>query len=131
MLIHVSSGDEDVKLSDDLRKAILARLNFRKNFLSALDIECATDRLAGYWPPIRSNMETILSSHEQGKPVEDAFSTKIQRKLASTVPPRPIVMLEFKDAFEKLKQLCVDCEEATRLADIDLDPSEYQVNFPV
>ena len=116
-------------MTEDLRKALLARLEFRKNFLSALDIECATDHLAGYWPPIQSNMQAIHSSHELGKPVEDAFSTKIQRRLASTVPPRPIVMLEFKDAFEKLKQLCLDCEDATRLADLELDSSEYQVSY--
>lgn len=34
--------------------------------------------------------------------------------------------MEFKDAFEKLKQLCIDCEEATRFTNLPSDPLEYE-----
>jgi hypothetical protein len=50
----------------------------------------------------------------------------MQRRLASTVPPRPIVEMEFKDALEKLQHLCSDCEEATRFVKLPQDPLEYQ-----
>lgn len=106
---------------------ILVRLEFRKNLLTALDIDCPMDRVEHYWPQIHSNLLTINETHSSGKPVKESFSTKIQRRLASTVPPRPIVELEFKDAFEKLKQLCTDCEEATRFIHLEQDPLEYEV----
>jgi hypothetical protein len=50
----------------------------------------------------------------------------MQRRLASTVPPRPIVELEFKDALDKLLQISSDCEEATRFVKLPQDPLEYQ-----
>ncbi|KAF2199983.1 amino-acid N-acetyltransferas-like protein subunit Mak10 [Delitschia confertaspora ATCC 74209] len=113
-------------ITDDLKKAMLVRLEFRKNFLAALDLECPLDQLNKHWPLMQSNLVAINVTHQLGKPVEGSFSTKIQRRLASTVPPRPIVVLEFKDAFEKLKQLCADCEEATRFTSLPQNPLEYQ-----
>jgi len=119
-------GSPDVEIDDAIRKAIITRLHFRKDFLTALDLDCPLDHLSKYWPPVLANIPNITSTHALGKIVPDSFSTKIQRKLASTVPPRPIVDLAFKDALEKLTQLCTDCEEATRFTDLPLDPLEYQ-----
>ncbi|PSN68170.1 Mak10-domain-containing protein [Corynespora cassiicola Philippines] len=118
--------DPDLKIDESLRVAIITRLEFRKNFLLALDLECQMDRLDAYWPPVLEGLASINTTHQLGKPVPSAFSTKMQRRLASTVPPRPIVELDFKDASEKLKQLCVDCEEATRFVLLPPDPLEYQ-----
>jgi len=67
-----------------------------------------------------------MDTHQLGKAVPGSFSTKIQRRLASTVPPRPIVEVDFREALEKLKQLCLDCEEATGFTDLRIDPLEYQ-----
>jgi hypothetical protein len=78
------------------------------------------------WPSILSHIPEITATHHLGKPVPDSFSTKIQRKLASTVPPRPIVDLAFSSAIEKLQQLCTDCSEATRFVSLPTDPLEYQ-----
>jgi hypothetical protein len=50
----------------------------------------------------------------------------MQRRLASTVPPRPIVELEFKDALDKLLQVTTDCEEATSFVTLPQDPLQYQ-----
>lgn len=116
----------DLEINDVLRAAIIARLQFRKDFITALDLDCPLDLLSNYWPPILQNITAISSTHQLGKIVPGSFSTKIQRRLASTVPPRPIVELEFKDALETLKQLRTDCEEATRFADLPLDPLEYE-----
>lgn len=115
-----------MEINDGLRSAIIARLQFRKDFLLALDLDCPLDSLSNYWPPVLKHIAAITSTHQLGKTVPGSFSTKIQRRLASTVPPRPIVELDFKDAFEKLKQLCIDCEEATGFTNLPLDPLEYQ-----
>ncbi|KAL1602502.1 N-alpha-acetyltransferase, non-catalitic subunit [Paraconiothyrium brasiliense] len=118
--------DSDLKIEDELRLAIIARLHFRKSFLCALDPECPLELLSNFWPPVLPHIDKINDTHHLGKTVPGSFSTKIQRRLASTVPPRPIVEVEFKDALQTLKQLCADCEEATRFKDLPTDPLEYQ-----
>lgn len=94
--------------------------------MTALDLDCPLSLLSTYWPPILQSISTITSTHQLGKIVPGSFSTKMQRRLASTVPPRPIVELDFKDALEKLRQLCIDCKEATRFTMLPPDPLEYQ-----
>ncbi|KAF2731433.1 Mak10-domain-containing protein [Polyplosphaeria fusca] len=116
----------EMEIDPTVRDAIIARLNFRKDFLSALDLECSLDFIDRYWPPVIANLDPINTTHQLGKAVPGAFSFKIQRRLASTVPPRPTVELDFSDAFSKLKQLCTDGEEAVRVMSLDPDPLEYQ-----
>ena len=82
--------------------------------------------MSSSWSPVLSGMTGIKATHQLGKSVPGAFSTKMQRRLASTVPPRPIVEFDFKDALELLEYICVDCEEATRFIDLPQDPLEYQ-----
>jgi hypothetical protein len=113
-------------MDDSLRSAIVSRLQFRKSFLCALDPECPLEILSNFWPPVLPYIEKVDDTHMLGKAVPGSFSTKIQRRLASTVPPRPIVQVELKDALQTLKQLCADCEEATRFKDLPTDPLEYQ-----
>ncbi|KAF2118729.1 amino-acid N-acetyltransferas-like protein subunit Mak10 [Lophiotrema nucula] len=116
----------EMDIEASLRGALIARLKFRKRFLSALDIDFPIDYIRHCWEQVSRKLPTISTTHQLGKVVPESFSFKIQRRLASTVPPRPIVELEFKDAFEKLQQLCIDCDEATRFVDIEPDPLEYQ-----
>lgn len=116
----------DFQIDEALRSAIITRLHFRKAFLCALDPECPLDLLSNFWPPVVLNIDEIHNTHHLATPVPASFSTKIQRRLASTVPPRPIVDVEFKDALQDLKRLCADCEEATRFKDLPTDPLEYQ-----
>lgn len=54
----------------------------------------------------------IEKSHALEIPVPEACSAKLQRKLASTTPPRPIVQLKFADALQHLKHFCRDGAEA-------------------
>jgi hypothetical protein len=116
----------DLKICPILRKAIIDRLSFRLNLLRAFDLDCPLEHLSSYWPPISLSLPLISSTQELGKTVPGSFSTKIQRRLASTVPPRPIVELSFPDAFQNLAQLVKDCEEATRFTSLEPDPLEYQ-----
>lgn len=116
----------DLQIDDALRCAIVARLQFREAFLCALDPECPLEYTSDFWPPLVPKVDEIESTHHLGKPVPGSFSTKIQRRLASTVPPRPIVEVDFKEALQNLRQICADCEEATRFKDLPTDPIEYQ-----
>jgi hypothetical protein len=123
MLTRLST---DLDINDALRSAIVARLEFRKDFLRALDLDLPPDHISYSWPPVLKGIQTLKNTHQLGKIVPGAFSTKMQRRLASTVPPRPIVELEFKDALDKLLQVTTDCEEATRFVTLPQDPLQYQ-----
>ncbi|KAF2280481.1 amino-acid N-acetyltransferas-like protein subunit Mak10 [Westerdykella ornata] len=120
--------DPGLTITDSLRGAITGRLLFRKAFLLALDLDCPLPHSSSTWPPVLSLLPSISTTHQLSVPVPGAFSNKIQRRLASTVPPRPVVELAFSDAFTHLKQLCHDCEEATRVLTIPKDPIEFE-NF--
>jgi hypothetical protein len=52
---------------------------------------------------------------ELSKSVPDAFSVKLQRKLASTVPPRPVVTIAFEAAYKHLERLCHDGRDLTEV----------------
>jgi hypothetical protein len=49
-----------------------------------------------------------LVSQDLAVPVPDAFSVKLQRKLASTVPPRPVVEIALKTAYDQLARFGSD-----------------------
>lgn len=124
--IVTDQASTDLEMSNTHRAAIAARLEFRKEFLRALDLDLPLEIIAYSWPPVLKGIQALKNTHELGKVVPGAFSTKMQRRLASTVPPRPIVELEFKDALERLQHIVTDCEEATRFVALPQDPLEYQ-----
>jgi hypothetical protein len=124
--IYADVNSTDLEINDALRSAIIARLDFRKDFLRALDLDMPLDHISHTWPPVLKGIQSLEKTHQLGQVVPGAFSTKMQRRLASTVPPRPIVEFEFKDALEKLLQITTDCEEATRFTTLPQDPLEYQ-----
>jgi N-alpha-acetyltransferase 35, NatC auxiliary subunit len=98
-------------VNNDLREALDQRLQLRLYFLGAT--ECPKhvkepEVARKPWLEGLKILPAIKSSHALGKPVDDAFSAKLQRKLASTMPPRPIVQLEFEDACGHLLRLFTD-----------------------
>ena len=119
-------SSKSLHINDALRSAILSRISLRKDFLRALDLDLPLDQVSYSWSPILEDLVTLKTTHQLGQIVPGAFTTKMQRRLASTVPPRPIVELEFKDAVGKLQELCIDCQEATRFINLPQDPLEYQ-----
>lgn len=101
-------------ISDNLIDALLLRLELRHIFLDA--VECPKhmkepDMAKKPWKEGLVILPALKKSHSLASPVEDAFSAKLQRKLASTMPPRPIVQLEFDVAFGHLKSLFEDSLE--------------------
>ena len=98
-------------ISKEIAEALGFRLELRYAFLRAIE-------LAGYrknpgsmktpWIEMKAILSHICESHKLGKPVPDSFSAKLQSKLTSTMPPRPIVMVSFEDASAHLKRLFDD-----------------------
>lgn len=107
------------------------RLVFRRNFLSFLNMDTAVIEL--------KSTESILASRHQidllensmaiGKPVEEAFSLKIQRRLASTVPPRPIIKISLESAITYLKRFFQDAIDLQEFLDYR-NPFDLQVSIP-
>ncbi|KAL5083399.1 hypothetical protein Trisim1_001503 [Trichoderma cf. simile WF8] len=98
-------------ISDDLVDALLLRLELRHIFLDA--VECPKhmkepDMAKKPWKEGLTILPALKKSHSLASPVDEAFSAKLQRKLASTMPPRPIVQLDFDVAFGHLKSLFED-----------------------
>lgn len=52
-----------------------------------------------------------------GKPIPDSFTLKIQRKLASTIPPRPMVTISNKVAIDFLRRLLKDAIDMHEILD--------------
>ena len=110
--------DERTPINRTLKGALIDRLVFRRHLLSAVRIEDIMDpRRASIWEQCIEALPELKSTAQHGKPVEGSFSIKIQRKLASTVPPRPMVMLGFDDAHNHLTRLCQYGKEAYRILD--------------
>ncbi|KAM0196808.1 hypothetical protein ACHAPA_007335 [Fusarium lateritium] len=102
------------EISDEIREALDQRLQLRSVFLEATECPKHVKQPNVARKPWLDGLEIlphIKSSHGLGRPVDDAFSVKLQRKLASTMPPRPIVQLDFDDAFVHLTRLFKDGAE--------------------
>jgi len=102
--------DSSPEIGSDLKRALGCRLRFRAQFLKIVDMadsRTPTD-IKDLWTALLATLPDIKTSTHLGKAVPSSFSTKIQRKLASTVPPRPIVQVSQEAAFEHLERLCRD-----------------------
>ncbi|KAG9231003.1 amino-acid N-acetyltransferas-like protein subunit Mak10 [Amylocarpus encephaloides] len=98
-------------ISGELKAALRCRLEFREAFLkTAEEAETRTSmqNIKDRWLALQILLPDLKSSTSLGKPFPTSFSAKLQRKLASTVPPRPIVELSWDTAYEHLERLCRD-----------------------
>jgi N-alpha-acetyltransferase 35, NatC auxiliary subunit len=99
------------EIADNVATALDLRLELRYAFLRAIELSelrSSPGSLKTPWLQLLSILEPINASHALGVPVPDAFTTKIQRRLASTMPPRPIVQVSFEDAYLNFKRLFTD-----------------------
>lgn len=126
----VSWLDEQNQMDKKLRDAIRARLQFRYDLLAALDqdLDILETRSTESFSQCLSHLTCIKESHPLGKPVPEAFSLKIQRKLASTVPPRPIVNISHEDALAHLQRLCKDAIDMQQMLDYR-GPSNFKTSI--
>lgn len=101
-------------VKDEVRSALRARLDLRRAFLSATNLEVGIGNAErpDSWSVCSRLLRTICLTTTPGVSVVSAFSPKIQRRLASTVPPRPIVNISFDDAHAFFVRTCVCAREA-------------------
>lgn len=97
------------------------RLILRINLLLAMDTDEENETPLTHWQNIAALLPALNDTHKLARPVPESFSAKIQRRLASTVPPKPMVELSFEDAFAKMTQMCTDCEEAVKVVDFGIE----------
>lgn len=117
-------------LGDDMSKALARRLKLRYFFLDATECleHIREPELARKpWEEAVALLPDIKASHGLGKAVDEAFSAKLQRKLASTMPPRPIVQIGFDDAFGHLSRLFKDGSELIGV--LNYTDSQCLLNF--
>lgn len=95
----------------DKRTAISVRLKFRNDILETL-IQHADGRNppASLFPLMHDSLNEAQKTHRLGIVVPKAFSTKLQRRLASTVPPRPMVTVSMNEAWAFWHQTLTDCK---------------------
>ena len=101
-------------LEEGCRGALRTRLRVRRAFLSAVDYETCSSSVSrpDLWKECVPLIATIRDTNDLGVSVQSAFSPKIQRRLASSVPPRPIVNIDFKDAYAFFVHTCTSAQEA-------------------
>lgn len=104
---------------EEARTALLDRLRFRKSFLTALmnDNQSERETSSEAWSECAEIIPLIYNTKHIGRSVTESFSAKIQRKLASTAPPRPMVSISFESAFAHLERLCQDGKDVWNVLD--------------
>ena len=110
---------EEIELMDiSIRDALLNRLRFRKTLLSAVQPDGFLDhQRARLWEKCLELLPMLSQTNKLGVSLDDSFGIKIQRKLASSVPPRPIVKISFDEALTRLNGLCQNGRDAYRILD--------------
>jgi N-alpha-acetyltransferase 35, NatC auxiliary subunit len=105
-------------ITPDMKNAIKKRLLFRQSILKTLEEDMgplsARSKSSLACVPL---LRDIKDTRHLGRCVNEAFSTKIQRSLASSVPPRPMVNIEFLDALSHFDTLCNDNADVDQILD--------------
>lgn len=98
-------------MTDEMADALGFRLELRTAFLRAIELtelRSNPDSLSLPWSQMCAVWEAINKSRHLGTSVPEAFSTKIQRRLASTMPPRPIVQPSPEETHAHFAKLFAD-----------------------
>ncbi len=105
-------------ISASLKQALLTRIELRVHLLAAVNVDQPFEkRRAQDWESCIGLLSDLKENSKLGKPVHKSFSIKLQRKLASTVPPRSIVDVTFDDAWDFLSRLCTSGRDAYSILD--------------
>ena len=101
-------------------EAVRTRIKFRKiwvNLLADRDDgkSLEPDLRKKHYQQLIELLATFPDTMELGKPLPGAFSTKTQRMLSIEVPPRPMVVIDPKDAMPMLDTMFHQCLELEEL----------------
>lgn len=104
-------------MSSDTCRALQNRLMLRKSLLEdfARSPDCYHGSIVPHWNTSLELIAEVEKDHFLGKPVDEAWSMSVQRKLASSVPPRPLVEKSFSEAINTVRQLCTEINSALKL----------------
>ena len=112
---------EESSLSMELRSALDNRLIFRQELLAALqrnssvtDFQYTSSNSSAF-----GLLEELSKSCSISKPVEGSFSLKLQRTMASSAPPRPMVNIPFAEACDFLRRMCQDTMDLLQVANVE------------
>ncbi len=107
-------------LPTEPKEALVDRLSVRSSFLKLLNTCSAGDRPEeSLHDECIAFLDRIEATTNLGHAVPtEAFTLKIQRKLASSVPPRPMIAIERPKAFPFFRQLITDTITAFQLLDV-------------
>ena len=107
-----------VSMDNPVWDALLSRLRFRKTLLSAVQLDGFLDhQRVGLWERCLELLPMLSQTNKLGVPSDDSFGIKIQRKLATSVPPRPIINISFDEALARLRGICQNGKDAYRIFD--------------
>ena len=109
--------DREIEIDLEIRQAIQLRLVLRDRLLSAVESDLSGDQADRIrrWEQCLELLPKLRDTWSFGVPVKEACSTKIQRRLASSMPPRPLVEISFEDAYTHLTHLCRNGTEVYRV----------------
>ena len=108
-LLEAIAKDNTIDIA--LRRALSQRLGFRQALLdTVIKVQDRADAfgIKTKWLVTIETLPGMKSAPELSKPVPEAFSVKVQKRLASTVPPRPIVSVSSEQAYAHMEQMCND-----------------------
>lgn len=96
-----------------MRDALEARLLFREQMLQSL--------LGGKldWEDTLEGLDDMQCGHQFAIPTPDAFSAKVQRQLATSTPPRPMLNIGWDEAMTRWKHFIDDVIDAYRMTSLD------------
>ncbi|KAI4253463.1 MAG: hypothetical protein LQ352_003678 [Teloschistes flavicans] len=121
--------ERQASIEEVTRYAISTRLNLRRRMLDAVasDLDLSKNAQSQKWMQCLELLPKLHGSHHVAKAVKEAFTIKIQRRMASSVPPRPMVEIDFEDAHTFLKHLCRDAADVYNV--IEYHGSSNILNF--
>ncbi|KAL8632754.1 hypothetical protein Q9189_001459 [Teloschistes chrysophthalmus] len=121
--------ERQASIEEATRYAIVTRLNLRRRMLDAVasDLDLSKNSQTQKWMQCTALLPKLRESRPVAKPVKEAFSIKIQRRMASSVPPRPMVDIDFEDAHTFLRHLCRDAADVYNV--IEYHGSSNILNF--
>lgn len=123
--VRYLQSQKPANMQTSIRDALIIRLEMRRDLITTFLPNESILYIAKDWSRLAKQVEDVVKSHSLGKAVPDAFSAKIQRRLASTAPPRPIADVKFEEACLQLSTLYTDLEEVLRMGKIWTDDASF------
>ncbi|CZT18802.1 uncharacterized protein RCC_04646 [Ramularia collo-cygni] len=103
---------ENAELDSQIKDALRIRLALRHIMIEAFEGEDE------WWPSLKLEIERIRKDHSLASAVQEAFSEKVQRQLATSTPPRPMPQVQWEESVKKWLQLCDDVVAARSLTSL-------------